>query len=283
MLEIASGVVQLRVLGAQVWLLLGEPLTLIDTGTRGSGRAVRRALERLGRRPDALASIVLTHYHPDHAGSLPELLGARGSTTAGRGVSPSAQASASDLGLRRAVAAAGNGAVARAIPAERAGPSVAIHASEAPFLAQPALLPNPFHRPVWRALVQPVWPLVRLRRPCPVDVPLADGDPLPGRSDAYAVHLPGHTPGSIAVYLPDRGVILAGDAMERRRGVLGPPSARFTENAAAAWASIRRLGELDFDTLCLSHFPPIRRGAAACVRALGARGSLSALRPASAS
>src|SRR5215211_6966735 len=75
-LEVASGVMQVPVLGAQVWLLLDEPLTLVDTGTRGSGRAIWRAIERLGRRPADLASIVVTHYHPDHVGALPELLGA---------------------------------------------------------------------------------------------------------------------------------------------------------------------------------------------------------------
>src|SRR5919108_2640156 len=75
-LEIAPGVVQVPVLGAQVWLLLDGPLTLVDTGTRGSGRAILRAIERLGRRPADLAAIVLTHYHPDHCGALPELLAA---------------------------------------------------------------------------------------------------------------------------------------------------------------------------------------------------------------
>src|SRR5919202_5532200 len=102
--EVAPGVVQVPVLGAQVWLLLDGPLTLVDTGTRGSGRAILRAISRLGRRPADLAAIVLTHYHPDHVGGLPELLAA--------------------LRRRR--------------------PSVAIHAAEAPFLGAPATMPNPF-------------------------------------------------------------------------------------------------------------------------------------------
>src|SRR5437588_11420958 len=72
--EIAAGVFQVPVLGAQVWLLVDEPVTLIDTGTRGSGRALLAALAALGHRPEALACVALTHYHPDHVGALPELL-----------------------------------------------------------------------------------------------------------------------------------------------------------------------------------------------------------------
>src|SRR3954451_6089085 len=120
------------------------------------------------------------------------------------------------------------------------------------------------------ALAAPLWPLARLRRPCAVQAALVDGTTVPGRPDIRVVHLPGHTPGSIALHLPERGIILAGDAFERRHGRLGPPSARFTEDRAAAWASIRRLAAVDFDTLCLSHFPPLQRHAAAAVRALAA-------------
>ncbi|HZU06419.1 MAG TPA: MBL fold metallo-hydrolase [Chloroflexota bacterium] len=229
--EIGPGVFQLRVLGAYVWLLPDEPVTLIDTGTRGSGRALLAALERLGRRPEELAVVVLTHYHPDHVGGLPDL-------------------------LARLQARAG------------AMPRVAIHHAEAPYLRAPATLPNPVRPALLRALVQPLWPLVRLRRPCPVHAPLADGACVPGRPDLRVVHLPGHTPGSIALYLPARGVVLAGDALERRGGRLGPPNPYFTADPVTAWASLQRLAALEFDTLALSHWPPIRRGAAAAVRAL---------------
>jgi glyoxylase-like metal-dependent hydrolase (beta-lactamase superfamily II) len=227
--EVAPGVVQVPVLGAQVWLLLDGPLTLVDTGTRGSGRAILRAIGRLGRRPADLAAIVLTHYHPDHVGALPELLAA---------LAP--------------------------------GPRVAIHAAEAPFLRAPTTMPNPFQPRVWRTLVEPFWPHARLGRACPVDAPLADGDPLPGRADARLVHLPGHTPGSSAIYLPERGVVLAGDAFEAG-GRLAPPNPRFTEDPAAARASIRKLAALDFETLCFSHFPPRRRRGGATVRTLAER------------
>jgi glyoxylase-like metal-dependent hydrolase (beta-lactamase superfamily II) len=252
--EVAPGVVQVPVLGAQVWLLTDGPLTLVDTGTRGSGRAILRAIARLGRRPADLAAIVLTHYHPDHLGALPELLAALARGMGDRG-----------WGVR-------DGDAPRSpIPYPLSPiPHVAIHAAEAPFLRAPAAMPNPFQPRVLRALAQPFWRHARLGRACPVDTPLADADPLPGRADARLVHLPGHTPGSSAVYLPAQGVVLAGDAFEHR-GRLAPPNPRFTEDPAAARASIRKLAALDFDTLCFSHFPPLRRRAAAAVRALAAQ------------
>jgi len=50
-----------------------ERLALIDTGLAGSADAVLRAVSGLGRKPDDLREIVLTHWHTDHMGSLAEL------------------------------------------------------------------------------------------------------------------------------------------------------------------------------------------------------------------
>lgn len=44
-------------------------LTLIDTGWRGSDRRILRALEAIGRKPDDIGQILLTHSHGDHSGS----------------------------------------------------------------------------------------------------------------------------------------------------------------------------------------------------------------------
>ena len=186
---------QFAVLGAQAWLLTDEPVTLVDTGTRGGGAAIWRALEQLGRRREELATVVLTHYHPDHLGALPELLATR-----------------------------------------QAPLQVAIHAAEAPFLSAPARLPNPFQTRLLRALAGPLWPLARLRRPCAVQAALADGTAVPGRPDVRVVHLPGHTPGSIALHLPERGIILAG------RCLRAPPRAAGAAQRAVHRGPRRRLG-----------------------------------------
>jgi glyoxylase-like metal-dependent hydrolase (beta-lactamase superfamily II) len=50
-----------------------DRLALIDTGLAGSTDAVFRAIAALGRKPEDLREIVLTHWHADHMGSLAEL------------------------------------------------------------------------------------------------------------------------------------------------------------------------------------------------------------------
>jgi glyoxylase-like metal-dependent hydrolase (beta-lactamase superfamily II) len=50
-----------------------DRLALIDTGYPGSTEAVLRAIAALGRKPEDLREIVITHWHADHMGSLAEL------------------------------------------------------------------------------------------------------------------------------------------------------------------------------------------------------------------
>ncbi|MFD9164239.1 MBL fold metallo-hydrolase [Streptomyces sp. NPDC059558] len=51
----------------------GEALTLIDAGRAGSAAEIERAIRSLGRAPEQLERIVLTHCHRDHVGAAGEL------------------------------------------------------------------------------------------------------------------------------------------------------------------------------------------------------------------
>ncbi|MFD9262207.1 MBL fold metallo-hydrolase [Streptomyces sp. NPDC059538] len=51
----------------------GEALTLIDAGRAGSAAEIERAIRSLGRAPEQLERIVLTHCHRDHVGAADEL------------------------------------------------------------------------------------------------------------------------------------------------------------------------------------------------------------------
>lgn len=52
----------------------GEGLTVVDTGIAGSAVAILQALEAIGRRPEQVKEIVLTHFHDDHRGGAAELV-----------------------------------------------------------------------------------------------------------------------------------------------------------------------------------------------------------------
>lgn len=91
--------------------------------------------------------------------------------------------------------------------------------------------------------------------PCRVDVELDDGDRI-DELGAVVVATPGHTDGSIALHLPDAGVLFTGDVAAENGGqvVLGP----FNTDRARATASFRRFATLAADTVCFGHGGPIR-------------------------
>lgn len=52
-----------------VYLITGERCWLVDSGVCGSEEVIFASMEKLGRRPEELAALFLTHSHPDHMGS----------------------------------------------------------------------------------------------------------------------------------------------------------------------------------------------------------------------
>ena len=95
-------------------------------------------------------------------------------------------------------------------------------------------------------------------QPAAVDHPVEDGDVL-GRWQV--VHVPGHTAGSVCYYNSERGIAIVGDALNHRRGRLGAPPRMFTPDMEEAWASIRRIADLDFEVCCFGHGAPLLKDA----------------------
>jgi glyoxylase-like metal-dependent hydrolase (beta-lactamase superfamily II) len=96
---------------------------------------------------------------------------------------------------------------------------------------------------------------------------LADGQTVFG---LRIVATPGHTVGHIAVLDEAGGILVAGDALGTTGGQLAGSNPSFTEDAAAAEASVVKLGKLRFETLLVGHGEPILEGASAQVAALAA-------------
>ena len=121
------------------------------------------------------------------------------------------------------------------------------------------------HRRVLDSLVAPFLSPFR-PPPFPVDIALQDGSRLSPLGGMEVVHSPGHTPDSISLHFPSRGLLMVGDALQCRGGRLELPSWWFSSDLNQARESVRRLAQLDFEVLCFSHFPPIKKGASRVLR-----------------
>lgn len=80
-MELIPGVHQVPgVWWSRVYLIESDTLTLVDTGPFWSARRVLDYIEAIGRRPEELELVLMTHSHPDHyngARSLNRRTGAR--------------------------------------------------------------------------------------------------------------------------------------------------------------------------------------------------------------
>ncbi len=122
------------------------------------------------------------------------------------------------------------------------------------------------------ALVGPLaQPIMRTRwikaPPVTVDQLVSDGDTV---VDGWrAIHLPGHTPGLVGLYHPQRRVLLAGDAVSNL-GRLRLPPPFLTMDTPTAKVSVRKMAVLDYDVLGIGHGAPVTRDACAAVQKLAA-------------
>ena len=137
--------------------------------------------------------------------------------------------------------------------------AVAVHRLEADIIAGMAPAPRPLQNGLLWKMIQP-FVNVLMGSPVPVDDRLEDGDIIPFGTEVRVVHVPGHTDGSIALHLPYKGTIIVGDSLQykfARR--LSPPAPGVTQHPKEAMRSVEKLLGLDFDTICFSHFPPMRK------------------------
>ncbi len=101
-----------------------------------------------------------------------------------------------------------------------------------------------------------------------IDIQLSGGEVLKPLGGLEVIHTPGHTPGSISLYSPDRKLVIVGDAIRNRgKGLYLPPKMASTDMAQAA-DSIKTIGRLDFDILTSGHGRPLIKNARAKVQAL---------------
>lgn len=88
---------------------------------------------------------------------------------------------------------------------------------------------------------------------------LEDGQTLPG--GLVVVHLPGKSPGEIALFWPERKALIVGDALIAPGGKLKLIPEAKLDDPKLLRKSLQRLRELDFDALLVADGDPILRGA----------------------
>ena len=206
-------------------------VTIVDAGLPGHWRELDHELTQLGRSIDEVRGIVLTHGDSDHIGFAER--------------------------LRQ-----GNGIV------------VHVHELDAARARGEISKPNSGWGPIKvRPLLGFLWYGARhggLRtRPVREVVTFADGEELDLPGSPRIIHVPGHTPGSVAVHVAAADALFVGDAMTTRSvltGERGPRPAPFTLDPEAALASLGRLEAIPASWVLPGHGPPWRGGVAEAVR-----------------
>ena len=73
-MKIADGIHQVEGVNCNVYLVEdGDKLILIDTGLPRSDKKILKAIRELGRKPEDVTTIIITHFHIDHIGNLKKM------------------------------------------------------------------------------------------------------------------------------------------------------------------------------------------------------------------
>lgn len=86
------------------------------------------------------------------------------------------------------------------------------------------------------------------------EIVLGHGDVIGACGGIEIVHVPGHSPGNLCLYLPKYKAIIAGDTIfGDSEGTLEAPPEKYCTDVDLAAKNLSILAEYDFDALLLSH------------------------------
>jgi len=95
------------------------------------------------------------------------------------------------------------------------------------------------------------------------DVLLKDSDTIDGLT---VIHTPGHTEGSICLYLPGRALFAGDTLLTDHELKMGLPRESMSVDPSLAKESVRKISRLDYSVLLPGHGPPILQNASAIVK-----------------
>jgi glyoxylase-like metal-dependent hydrolase (beta-lactamase superfamily II) len=209
-----------------------DGVTVIDAGLPGLWHDLQAELKSMHRSPDDIRGVILTHGDSDHVGFAERLRRDHGVPVY--------------VGSADAARAKGGPKPANAKQSMRLGATLGFFAY--------TLRKNGLRTTFLKEVVE-----------------VHDGDilDLPGRPQI--IGLPGHSEGSIAIYIPVVGAVFVGDGLTTRHvltGKTGPQRAPFTDEPDQAVRSLRALVSTDAKWVLPGHGAPWKGGIEAAVVAV---------------
>jgi glyoxylase-like metal-dependent hydrolase (beta-lactamase superfamily II) len=155
--------------------------------------------------------------------------------------------------------------------AHRSGAQVMAHRQDIPYIEQTQ--PLPFSSWLKHLMLRFADRVLFRQPPCRVDKPLEEGDVIEAAGGLRVIHTPGHTPGSICLYQPERELLFCGDTIINMNPMTGkerlrPSPAMISVDSSQARESLGKLAGLSLEVLCFGHGSPILGGAGKQIEAL---------------
>lgn len=209
----------------------GDDLIVIDTHYDADARFILDEISLIGKKPEDIKHIVITHGHRGHMGGMATLK-------------------------------------------RLSGAPVYAHEWEADIVSGDRAIPK-----VDIFVFSPIqtWPIIIVGQttgrwnkvePVTVDRIVDEGDKI---GPLQVLHTPGHTPGHLALYWPERKALFTSDCFVT--WPLITPGWRNTMlNVPQSWQTLARLATLDVEVISPGHGDSIRENGGAVLRALAQKG-----------
>jgi glyoxylase-like metal-dependent hydrolase (beta-lactamase superfamily II) len=243
MTEIACKVHRIpNINGSNAVLISDKKMALVDTGVAGNSEAIISYIKDIGRKPEDLAWIVVTHFHYDHSGSADELAKLTGAKIVAH-LDETIEASGGRRFLLKGNENTGSGPPwwYKAFFGNRRDRQ---NRKEKTQLEKFDYIDTEIHQAVH------------------------DGDVIPVLGGLRILHTPGHTPGSICPVLEGRRMIFLGDSVLNNRIRLSRPLTWDKRKRKQLDISLRSLRNEQLDHACFGHGPPLMDEADTGIKAL---------------
>lgn len=146
------------------------------------------------------------------------------------------------------------------------------HKADVPYIEGSLRQPGPFHPALLKRVVAGIEILLNTE-PVNVDIQVNDADELPVAGGISIIHTPGHTPGSMCIYLKQKNMVFCGDLIAHLLDIK-LPSLPFSYDIPLLKKSVMKLAEHDFNVICFGHGLPIKRNAGERVKDFAKRLSI---------